>query len=109
MPNKSGRKKGDLAPDLLRKLVKQGYRFRKPGEFVKFTHWVNENTLLRFKQTAAELNYKLQDASTDAFELWLLDKEPELEALAEARKKSGKPHKPNPVEPDPDDTDAFED
>jgi len=93
---------------LIEKLKQHGYRIRKPGEYVKFTQYVHENTVLRFKQTAAELDYKMQDASTEALELWLATKESDLEALAEKRRKRGEKHRPKPVEPDPDDNDSLE-
>ncbi len=48
-----------------------GYHLHKPGHYAKFSGMAHEETLLRFKKLAARCEFQLQDAYTQAFELWL--------------------------------------
>lgn len=78
--------KDDLSEKAVLEAAKKlGYRIRKPGEYVKFSTLVHENTLLKFKQVAEELDYQVQEACTEAFDIWLEAKIPELKHLAKER------------------------
>jgi hypothetical protein len=55
----------------IEKLKKLGYRVRKPGNYVKSSLVCHEGTLRQFKQRAKALDFLVQEAVTEAFDLWL--------------------------------------
>lgn len=65
MPRKNGEKR------LIAKVKELGYRVRKPGNYVKVTHFAHEDTLKEFRAVAERLDFRIQEAITEAMELWL--------------------------------------
>lgn len=53
-------------------LVKRlGYKLSKSGQYVKFSSMVHEKTLATFRALTDKLDYKIQEALTEALDCWI--------------------------------------
>lgn len=56
---------------MIAKVKQLGYRVRKPGKYTKVSLFAHDETLVSFRAAAKDLDYKLQEAVTEAMDLWL--------------------------------------
>lgn len=51
--------------------VAKGIPFKKPGNYIKFSSTIHEDSLRNFRSLTDRLGYKVQDALTEAVDLWV--------------------------------------
>lgn len=71
---------------VLDKVKRLGYRVSKPGPYIRNTFNVQADTLKRFREAAASLHFHIQDAVTEALDMWLDSKRTELKASQKIKK-----------------------
>jgi hypothetical protein len=72
--NKMSERSHDPKMAFYKRAVSEGIPYKKPGDYTKFSGSVHAETFEEFRSLTSRLGYKLQDALTEAMDLWIAER-----------------------------------